>query len=174
MGKRSTKACGLMGKRTPGGPAPPLPLVPQETVSCWLSASRRPGPPHPLISPLSLFLWSSHGATSQGSSSSLLVVTPLSFPSNGACSCHYFSCHPALNPLTSSYSPPTSHEAVLTWNCQPSGSILSRLVSRGATFQQEESGWGFQPVPLPTAGCSPACTQEPGGVVRAGDGGGRG
>ena len=57
MGKTSTMAYGLMGERTPGGPAPPLPLVPQETVSCWLSASQRPGPPHPLISPLSLFLW---------------------------------------------------------------------------------------------------------------------
>lgn len=56
MGKRSTEARGLLGREL-RGLAPPLPPAPQEMVSCWLSASRRPGQPHPLISPLSPFLW---------------------------------------------------------------------------------------------------------------------
>lgn len=143
MGKRSTRAQRLTG-RGPQGLPRPRPLAPRRRFHGWLSASQSPGPPHPPISALPLSCGSYRGATSQGPSSPLRVLTPLPFPSNGTC-----GCHSALNPLTSNSSPSTSHRAVITWNCQPSGSILFRLVSRGAAFQQEESGWGFQPVPLP-------------------------
>lgn len=167
-GREAQRHGGYWGENSGGWPRL-CPLPPRR----WFHAGSQPrdAPANPILSsalcPLSC--GSSRGATSQGSRSSLLVLTPLSFPSNGTCGCHF-----ALNPLTSNYSPSTSHKAVPTWNCQPSGSILFRLVSRGAISQQEESGRGFQPVALPTAGCPPACTQEPGGAARAGDRGSRG
>lgn len=165
-GEEKHRGTGVTGERTPGAGAASAPCPPGDGFMLALSlATPRPTPSS--HQPSVPFLVG--GATSQGSRSPLLVLTPLSFPSNGTCSCHF-----ALNPLTSNYSPSTSHKAVPTSNCQPSGSILFRLVSRGATSQQEESGRGFQPVALPTVGCPPACTQEPGGVARAGDGGGRG
>ena len=80
------------------------PWSPRRRFHGWLSASQGPGPAHPLISALPLFRDSSRGATSQGPSSSLFVLAPLSFPSDGTC-----SCHSALNPLTSNSSPSTSH-----------------------------------------------------------------
>lgn len=131
-------------RREPRGLALPLPLPPRRRFHAGSQPRDTPGPPHPLI-PLSPFLWVFPWSRFTGFKVTPSRVDPSLLPLK-----RHVRLPIALNPLTSNYSPSTSHKTFQLRIASPVGPFLFRLVSQRSDLPAGRVGAGISsPWPSP-------------------------